>query len=85
MAEGWGDCRTHYFDPVTIRKYGNLRSVWELEDLKQRDKQGVMLRRSLFEYDCKKERSRLLSFSSHSELETKDTGYSEPMAGGNVL
>lgn len=66
---------THYFDPVTIRNDGNLRSVWELQDLKQRDKQGAMSRRSLFEYDCKKERSRLLSFASHSE----------PMAKGKVL
>ena len=62
---------THYFDPVTISNDGNLRSVWELQDLKQRDKQGAMSRRSLFEYDCKKERSRLLSIFTHSELGAK--------------
>lgn len=75
LRVGETDKATHYLDSVTIRKHGNLRSVWEVQDLKQRDKQGVMSRRSLFEYDCNKERSRLLSF----------VGHSEPMAKGKVL
>ena len=75
LRVGETDNATYYLDPVTIRKDGNLRSVREVQDLKQRDKQGVMSRRSLFEYDCKKERSRLLSLSGHSE----------PMATGRVL
>lgn len=75
LRVGETDNATHYLDPVTIRKDGNLRSVWEVQDLKQRDKQGVMSRRALFDYDCKKERFRLLSFADHSE----------PMAKGKVL
>ena len=66
---------TFYIDPATIRKDGNLRRVWEIQDLKKRDKGGVMSRRGLFEYDCKDERDRVLSFSAHSD----------PMAGGKVL
>lgn len=72
---GATDNATYYLDSVTIRKDGNFRTVWEVQDLKQRNKQGVMSNRSLFEYDCKNERSRLLSFASHSE----------PMATGKVL
>jgi hypothetical protein len=64
-----------YIDPATIRKDGNIRRVWELYDLKQRDRDGEMSRRVLYEYDCKEERYRFLSLSAHSE----------PMAGGRVL
>jgi hypothetical protein len=63
-----------YIDPVTIRKNGNYRKVWELYDIKKPDG-GVMSRRGLWEYDCKEARVRLLSNSAHSE----------PMAGGKVL
>lgn len=66
---------TFYIDPATIRKDGNLRRVWEIQDLKKPDKEGVMSRRGLLEYDCKDERDRVLSFSAHSD----------PMAGGKLL
>ena len=65
----------YYIDPATIRRDGNLRRVWEIEDLKERGKGGEMSRRSLNEYDCKEERSRILSISAHSD----------PMAGGKTL
>lgn len=65
-----------YIDPASIRKDGNLRRVWQIQDLKQRDKEGgEMSRRVRKEYDCKQERHRNLSFSTHSE----------PMAGGKTL
>ena len=66
---------THYFDPATIRKDGNMRRVWQLHDLRERNTAGVMSYRARMEYDCKQERSRYLSASTHSE----------PMAGGKVL
>jgi len=65
----------HYIDPATIRKDGNLVKVWEVNNLKQRHKDGELSRRARFEYDCKQERYRLLSFSFHSEA----------MAGGTTL
>ncbi len=68
------DEATFYIDPATIRKDGNLRRVWELQNLKQHDN-GVISWRALKEYDCKEERSRTLTASIHSE----------PMAGGKVL
>lgn len=64
-----------YIEPSSIRSNGNLRMVWQLQDLKQRTEHGVMSRRMLVEYDCKDERFRILAIATHSE----------PMAGGKTL
>jgi hypothetical protein len=64
-----------YIDPTTIRKDGNLRKVWQIQDLKQREKGGELSRQARLEYDCKNERFRTLSISTHSE----------PMANGMSL
>ena len=69
------DSATSYYDPATIRKDGNMRRVWELQDLRTRSNSGVMSRRMRREYDCKQEHFRYLALSSHSES----------MAGGEVL
>ena len=61
------DSGTSYFDPATIRKEGNMRRVWELQDLRKRGKNGEMSRRLRKEYDCKQERSRFFGLSGHSE------------------
>jgi len=66
---------TAYVDRATIRKDGNLRKVWEITDLKQRDTTGAMSVRARFEYDCKDERYMLLTLSTHTE----------PMAGGTTI
>ena len=77
---GWvqvaqNDSGDFYIDPETIRKDGNLVRVWQLTDFKQRNKEGELSRRTRTEYDCKQERRRLLSLSTHSE----------PMAGGTTV
>lgn len=69
------DKSIRYIDPASIRKDGNLRKVWVIHDPKQRNEDGVMSRRGLEEYDCKEERRRTLSLSTHSD----------PMAGGLTL
>ena len=69
------DNSVFYIDPATIRKDGNLRRVWQVTDLKQRENEGGMSSRVLYEHDCKEERSRILSLSTHSD----------PMAGGKTL
>ena len=66
---------THYFDPATIRKDGNMRRVWTVSNLRERNIDGAMSYRMRNEYDCKRERHRLLAVSTHSE----------PMADGKVL
>lgn len=66
----------YYIDPLSIRKNGNYRKVWGVQDLKRRDRQdGEMSRRVLWEHDCKDERSRVLAFSLHPE----------PMVSGKAL
>ena len=64
-----------YIDPTTIRKDGNFRKAWQIQSLKERNKDGVLSRRTRNEYDCKNERTRFLSISTHSE----------PMANGMIL
>ena len=64
-----------YIDPSTIRKDGDLRKVWGIQDLSKRDIDGEMSRRYREEYDCKGARKRFLSATTHSE----------PMAGGSTL
>lgn len=66
---------SYYIDPASIRKEGNFRKVWVIQDLKQRHEEGEMSRRSRDEYDCKEERRRILASSAHSD----------PMAGGLTL
>jgi len=66
---------THYIDRTTIRMNGNLRTVSELKDFKERDPGGEMSLRFLSEYDCKEKRFRVRALTSHSE----------PMAGGEIV
>ena len=66
---------TFYYDPATIRKEGNLRRVWQLMNLSQRDKNGVMSFRMRMEYDCMQERYRWLDVSKHSG----------PLGSGTIL
>lgn len=54
-----------YLDAARIRKDGDLRRVWRLQDLKQRDSDGVLSRRGLQEFDCKGKRFRVLSGTGH--------------------
>ena len=75
VVHGAHDVATFYFDPDTIRKDENIRRVWQLQDLKQRGRNGEMSRRHRVEYDCKNERSKNLQASIHSE----------PMAGGQII
>lgn len=69
------DTSAYYFDPTTIRVDGNLRKVWTIRNLNQRDKDGEMSTQSRREFDCKDERNRVLSLSTHSE----------PMANGKLI
>jgi len=65
----------HYIDTATIRRDGNLRRVWTVQDMKEADPDGIRSIRALEEYDCAEERFRYLSLTAHSA----------PMAGGLVI
>jgi len=65
-----------YFDPETIRKDGNLRKVWILQELRVKGRgYGEMSRRALWEYNCPEEQFRSLQISFHTD----------PMAKGSRL
>ncbi|GEM_PF-1136641 len=65
----------YYIDTASILKDGNLRKVWSIKNLKQRDKDGAMSYQIRSGYDCKEQRRWILSVSSRSA----------PMAGGKVI
>ena len=66
---------TQYYEPATIVKNGNMRQVWQLQNLAWSLQNGATSFRMLREYDCNKARWRSLAIYTHSE----------PMAGGTVL
>jgi hypothetical protein len=66
MGEDSGQI-THYFDPKTIGKEGDLRTVRWLEEFRTKDATGVLSTRSMYEFDCQQQRRRTLAFSSHPE------------------
>jgi hypothetical protein len=57
---------TLYVDRQSIEKEDNIRRVWELQDLKVADADGVMSRRYLNEYDCQYKMHRLSKVTSHA-------------------
>ncbi|MBK9520503.1 MAG: hypothetical protein IPO13_02585 [Rhodocyclaceae bacterium] len=69
------DDATVYIDLTTLRKDGNLRTVWQLHDEMKASNDGTLSSRILWEYDCNGERVRMLSAS----------GYSGPKATGKKL
>jgi hypothetical protein len=78
VLAGRNEITTAYFDPATISKTGDMVKMWNLFDLETArllDTQSYMSMKRQVEYDCKEARSRLLSFSGHSEN----------MAGGEVV
>lgn len=66
MGEDSGQV-TNYFDPKTIGKDGDLRTVRRLEEFRTKDALGGLPTRSMYEFDCQQERRRTLAFSSHPE------------------
>ena len=59
---------TFYVNKNAIEKEGDIRRIWEMQDLKAADPEGVLSRRYLNEYDCKEKMHRIgqmTSFSGH--------------------
>jgi len=57
---------TLYVNRNAIEKEDNIRRVWELQDLKTPDAEGVRSRRYLNEYDCTYKMHRLGQMTSYS-------------------
>lgn len=72
LAANWekvseSDTAAYFIDPATLQKNGVLRRVVQVQDLKQRDKDGELSRRALVEYDCRANENRTLSLSMHAD------------------
>lgn len=50
---------TFYVNKNAIEKEGDIRRIWEMQDLKAPDPEGVHSRRYLNEYDCKEKIHRI--------------------------
>jgi hypothetical protein len=57
---------TLYVDRQSIEKDGRVRRVWEMQDLKTPDAEGVRSRRYLNEYDCEYKMHRLGQMTSYA-------------------
>lgn len=57
---------TLYVNRNSIEKEDNIRRVWEMQDLKAPDEQGVRSRRYLNEYDCQYKMHRLGQMTSYA-------------------
>ena len=58
------DKATQYFDPNTVQKKGEKRQVWQLNDFKKQQKNGVVSIRFKSEYDCSESRMKQLSITA---------------------
>lgn len=72
---GTTNMAVHYVDMATVRKDGNLRRVWALQDMVEASEAGVRSIRTLQEYDCEQQRFRYLAVAAHSG----------PMGGGWIV
>lgn len=72
---GESEGATLYMDRSSIQREENVVRVWEIQDLKAPDADGVRSRRYLNEYDCKYQMYRIGNMTS----------YSAPMLTGQKL
>jgi hypothetical protein len=63
---GESELATLYMDRSTIQREENVVRVWEIQDLKAPDADGVRSRRYMNEYDCKYQMYRISSMTSYS-------------------
>ncbi len=74
---------TLYVNRNSIERDGNIRRVWEMQDLKQADPDGVQSRRYMNEYDCFNKMYRISQMTSYAGpklsgkklFEIEDPGY----------
>lgn len=72
---GENDVDTLYVDLQSLHSQGNIRKILELQDLKQRGKNGEMSVLIKSEYDCEKGTYRVMAV----------TTYAGPMAAGKKI
>jgi hypothetical protein len=65
----------YYIDPSTITREGNIRRVWEIQDLSDTGPRGERSILVSAEFDCLQKLMRL----------SNATGHSHPMASGEII
>jgi len=81
------DSAAYFIDTATLQKNGTLRRVAQVQNLKQRDKEGELSRRALVEYDCREAQNRTLALSMHADAMgegKKLDSYNEPSSPRKV-
>ena len=81
------DTAVYFIDSATLQKNGTLHRVWQMQNLKQRDRDGELSRRALVEYECREGINRTLSISMHADAMgegKKLDSYSDPSAPRKV-
>ena len=81
------DTAAYFIDPATLQKNGTLRRIWQVQNLKQRDKDGELSRRALVEYECREGQNRTLSLAMHADAMgegKKLDSYSDPSSPRKV-
>lgn len=61
------DTAAYFIDTASVQKNGVLRRVAQVQNLRQRDKDGELSRRALVEYDCRQAENRTLALSMHAD------------------
>ena len=61
-----GEKATHYVDLESVKREGNLSSVWVLADLPKPDEDGIKSVRYLIEIDCGQARTRTISYVAYA-------------------
>jgi hypothetical protein len=82
------DAAAYFMDSATLQKNGSLRRVWQVQNLKQRDKDGELSRRALVEYECREGINRTLSIAMHADAMgegKKLDAYSDPSSPRKVV
>lgn len=82
-----------YVNRNSIERDGNVRRVWEMQDLKQPDPDGVLSRRYMNEYDCVHKMYRISQMTSYSGpklsgkklFEVSDPGYWRKIPPGGLF
>jgi hypothetical protein len=84
---------TLYMDRNAIEKKDNIRSVWEMQDLKQADSDGVRSRVYYNQYDCQNKYYRISRMTSYAGakqtgqvlFELPEVGYWHPIPAAGLF
>jgi hypothetical protein len=66
IRASYSDEATFYVEVDSIKKIGNSRRVWVMQDMVKKGTNGVLSRRNLEEFDCVEEKYKLIQVTTFS-------------------